>query len=118
MIEAIKVMRLDARPSRYETDESRVNLDTRFDMQPASLDRAYDVIVRYSGQEKRSGLISLAAGTQTEYHAGEEEPEEWGGCKVDMILCPSLDAAVRTIDCFDIWEKQAVFENVTIETAE
>ena len=61
---------------------------------------------------------SLAAGKQTAFQLGGEVPEDWVGREVDVILRPSLDSAVHTVDCFDIWGKETVFENVTIEIAE
>ena len=105
MRETIRPKLLWAWFSRYPRNKSRVSIQIGFVIQPAPLDQAYDVIIRYNGQDQNTGSISLSAGKATVLDTGGDVPAEWVGWKVNVILRLSLDVAVRTVDCFDIWGK-------------
>ena len=60
--------------------------------------------------------MNVSKSTETAYSLGWIEiPETFVGQKVDVILRPSTDVANKSVDCFEIWGEEIVFEDVLVE---
>lgn len=59
--------------------------------------------------------MSVPAGKQTYDSSSGQFPDYLVGQKVDIILRPSLDVGVYTVDCFDIWGDEIICPDVMLE---
>lgn len=115
---AIKLKSLSHRQREWHRKQGKTGLSTKFAITTPSADIAFAVYARLDGVEKKLSSITIPAGNTTDYHTGGAVPDTWEGEQVDIILRPSLDAAVNSVDCFKIWGGEIVFENMKIEPRE
>lgn len=74
---------------------------------------AFDVIARVKGEEHSLGAITMRQGGATKYSSDAELPP---ADTFDLILRASDYWARRTVDLYEIWDGELVYENVSIES--
>lgn len=88
-------------------------MDAEFEIDKPPIGIAFDIILQADGQEWSIGSISQPKDGKTTYHTGREV-EDFDVDKVDVILRPSLEAATRTVDVFEIWGEDVVYKDVPV----
>src|SRR5439155_1857493 len=83
----------------------------------APADLAFDVYVRTNGRDWRIGSVSFAAGERDHSFIADTVAQmSWLSAeRVDVVLRPSLDVAVRTVDRSVIWGEEVTLPNVPVE---
>lgn len=99
----------------YYAKKNQREVEVRVAFSPRPLDAAFEVIILHNDKEYKLSSISSPASGQTNWHTHGGVPEHLVGQTVDLILRPSLDVAVRTVDCFDIWGEEIIFPDVLLE---
>lgn len=88
---------------------------TESSVQVQPIDLAFDIIVRHEGVEHPVGWMAMASDKRTSLGTGGNIDAELAGQSVDLILRPSVERAESSIDCFEIWGDEIVFEGVVVE---
>lgn len=95
----------------------RVILETGLVGQTATLlpmDLAFDVYVRIIGAERRLGSVVFRAGS-SELQSVFGNAPPLSASSADIVLRSSIDAARSTVDIFEIWDGEIIFESVPIK---
>lgn len=115
---AIKPNRFEWRPGSSERDAGRYRLDGTIEFGVMPTNVAFDVIARFDGRELRVGGVHVRRGGGThwgigsDYRALEKLPP-----KVDIVLRSSEKVARGTVDLFEIWDGELVYEDVPVAGA-
>jgi hypothetical protein len=75
----------------------------------------YDIYARVNGKEHKIGAFSCPKGTNNHgWGCGGDLPG-FTGETVDLILKPSLPAAIGTIDTFEVWDEPIEIKGVKVQ---
>lgn len=81
---------------------------------------AMEVLICVDGREYKIGTINAVAGRSTDWHVeqewrapGDEKPASFESC--DVILRSSDNVAGDTVDLFEIWNGEIVYQNVPVK---
>ncbi|MGD0140984.1 MAG: hypothetical protein ABSD28_19140 [Tepidisphaeraceae bacterium] len=97
---------------RYSLKDHRFEGTIQFNNPPMSL--ACDVIARYGGKEHRVGEVTYHFPAGTGGYSTSGSVPDPPPATVDVILRPSEQAAVDTVDIYSYWSQEIVFPNVPV----
>jgi hypothetical protein len=115
---AIKPNRFEWRSGSSGRHAGRYRLDgtIEFGAMPANV--AFDVIARFDDRELRFGGVNLLRGRSTHYSvSSEDKAMKTLPPKVDIVLRSSEKVARGTVDLFEIWDGELVYEDVPVAGA-
>ncbi len=119
MAKLIKVDQLRVISAR-KTEESEIALDVRINLadgpaaDPLPIGVAFDVIALVDGTEYQLGHVSRkqGPGINTGFTGALPDLE---GDTIDILLRANRDIAKRSIDIYEIWDGELLFENVKVQ---
>lgn len=88
---------------------------TETSQQLQTIDLAFEVVLRHGDKEYGIGWTTVPGNSGMSTTIGSEHGSDLVGEKVDVILRPSVMRAETSIDCFEIWGGEIVFEGVPVE---
>jgi|GEM_PF-2327443 len=93
------------------------DLQSQFDIKPRPVDIAFKIYIRIDGVETKSsvGSFCVPASAQSRWHTSGSTDMDLAGKTIDVILRPSIEDAKRSVDCYNIWGEEIVFEDVVVE---
>ncbi len=105
-------------PEDFHLDlERQRGLQGTVKIQAPPVNIAFEVFVRIDGEELRLGTIHKAKGESTDWRVGRAHTgPPFTSC--DVILRSSKDVARRSVDLFEIWEGELVYDDVPVEVKE
>lgn len=116
--DAVRLESVEAGQYSYEKRKGQWHVDIELNFGKRPADIAIDIILKLGDQESKITSISVPGSSSTSYHTGGRIPPEFIGKEVSVILRPSAEVAETSIDCFDIWNKEILFEGILVEQKE
>ena len=91
-------------------------LNLNLECAPLPIGIAFDVFIRIGDQELKLGTMSLSNKKQMGFSMGEAIVKKFGRPKVlTVILRTSDHAARRSVDLYEIWDGELVFEDFPVQ---
>ncbi len=86
-------------------------------IEPLPVNIAFDVFARIGRQEHRIGRVTMARGERGTRYCHEEMPSPPSDF-VDIILRSSQKVARQTVDLYEIWDGELLYDNVPVEISQ
>ena len=108
-----KALKISYGPKLGEWQKGYLSCTIGVDGPPVGI--GYEVFARWGGQEKKLGRFAAPAGKRNHGYGTGTEVGELTAEKIDLILRPSIDAAISTTDVFEIWDGEIVIRDLPVQ---
>jgi hypothetical protein len=83
---------------------------------PRPIDTAFTIVLKDGENEYNAGSFAMTAEDESRsLNSMGSIPVDLSGKRIDVILRPAPDEAERSIDLFEIWGNEIVFEDVLVQ---
>ena len=90
------------------------SLDGSIQIKKVPANIAFDVFVRFDGNEHLIGSINVAAGGETTYHVGGNSSIPPPPRVVDIVLRSNPRVALNTVNLDRIWSGELIYKDVPV----
>jgi hypothetical protein len=101
--------------AEYGSSWNKKNLSVTIMVDDVPVGIGYDVFARIRGKEKKIGAFSCPRGTKNHGWSCGADVDPFADPRIDLILKPSLEAVLGTIDTFETLDEVIVIKDVAVK---
>jgi hypothetical protein len=114
--DAISIVRIETGPKTRPTSPDKFYAKVILGFKPRPIDTAFTIILKDGENEYEAGSVAMAADEKTNgFNSMANIPADLSGKRVDVIFRPAPEMAERSVDLFEIWGEEIVFNDVLVQ---
>jgi hypothetical protein len=113
--DAITIVRVETGPKPRPTTSDMFYANIILDLKPRPIDTAFTIVLKHGEKEYDAGSVAMQAAQKSGFDTMGNIPVDLSGKRIDLILRPAPDEAEKSVDLFEIWGEEIVFNDVLVQ---
>jgi hypothetical protein len=113
---AITIVRVETGPAANPNSRNEFYAKVILAYWPRPIDTAFTIVLKDGENEYEAGSVAMAAEEKANgFNSMASIPVDLSGKRIDVILRPAPEVAERSLDLFEIWGEEIVFNDVLVQ---